>query len=364
MAERLKGHRLLTDTIQMKNGLWLLSVLVPQRVDKDGTIAAVLLANRNVTTEKEKELKQEYALRNAPCGGRTCQQGKNQLKQHVPRYPHADECRDRIYCVSQHPMDNKELVLEYLKKINISSRHLLSLINDVLDMSRIESGIVKLEEVKVHLPDVFHDLRSIIQGNISAKQQELYIDTQNVVHEDIITDKLRLNQVLLNIVSNAMKFTPVGGMINIRVSEHPCSRAGYASYTFSVRDNGVGMSPEFQEHIFDAFTREQTATRSGIQGTGLGMAISKNIVNMMGGTITVNSEAGKGSEFIVAIECQITSDTVKYKPVTELQGARALVVDDDANTCMSVCKMLRDIEMLADWTTSGKEAVLRAKGSL
>lgn len=174
-------------------------------------------------------------------------------------------------------MDNKELVLEYLKKINISSRHLLSLINDVLDMSRIESGIVKLEEVKVHLPDVFHDLRSIIQGNISAKQQELYIDTQNVVHEDIITDKLRLNQVLLNIVSNAMKFTPVGGMINIRVSEHPCSRAGYASYTFSVRDNGVGMSPEFQEHIFDAFTREQTATRSGIQGTGLGMAISKNI---------------------------------------------------------------------------------------
>ena len=362
VAERLKGHRLLTDTIQMKNGLWLLSVLVPQRVDKDGTIAAVLLANRNVTTEKEKELKQEYALRNALAAAEHANKAKTNFlnsMSHDIRTP-MNAVIGFTALASTH-MDNKELVLEYLKKINISSRHLLSLINDVLDMSRIESGIVKLEEVKVHLPDVFHDLRSIIQGNISAKQQELYIDTQNVVHEDIITDKLRLNQVLLNIVSNAMKFTPVGGMINIRVSEHPCSRAGYASYTFSVRDNGVGMSPEFQEHIFDAFTREQTATRSGIQGTGLGMAISKNIVNMMGGTITVNSEAGKGSEFIVAIECQITSDTVKYKPVTELQGARALVVDDDANTCMSVCKMLRDIEMLADWTTSGKEAVLRAK---
>ena len=233
--------------------------------------------------------------------------------------------------------------------------------NDVLDMSRIESGNVKLEEVKVHLPDVFHDLRVIIQGSIAAKQQELYIDTQNVVHEDVVIDKLRLNQVLLNIVGNAVKFTSVGGMINIRVSENPCSKEGYASYSFSVKDNGIGMSEEFQEHIFDAFAREQTVTKSGIQGTGLGMAISKNIVNMMGGTITVNSEVGKGSEFIVSIECKITGETVKYKSVPELQGARALVVDDDANTCMSVCKMLRDIEMLADWTTSGKEAVLRAK---
>ena len=121
------------------------------------------------------------------------------------------------------------------------------------------------------------------------------------------------------------------------------------------------MSKEFQEHIFDAFSREHTVTKSGIQGTGLGMAISKNIVNMMGGTITVNSEVGKGSEFIITIECKISKETVKYKPVPELQGARALVVDDDVNTCMSVCKMLRDIEMDADWTTSGKEAVLRAK---
>ena len=311
---------------------------------------------------QEKERVQEQALRNALAAAEHANRAKTNFLNSI-----SHDIRTPMNAVigftalaSTH-MDNPELVLEYLKKISISSQHLLSLINDVLDMSRIESGVVKLEEVKVHLPDVFHDLRAIIQGNICAKQLELYIDTQNVTHEDIITDKLRLNQVLLNIVSNAIKFTQVGGMINIRVTENPCQKVGYASYSFSVKDNGIGMSEEFQEHIYDAFSREQTVTKSGIQGTGLGMAISKNIINMMGGTIEVHSKLGKGSEFIVTLECRISEETVKYKPVPELQGTRALVVDDDANTCMSVCKMLRDIEMIADWTTSGKEAVLRAK---
>ena len=362
VAQRLKGQQSLTYTSQMEKGTWLLSVIVPQRFDSDGNIRAVLLANRDITKEKEKELEQERELRNALAAAEHANKAKTNFLNSI-----SHDIRTPMNAVigftalATTHIDNKDLVMEYLKKISISSRHLLSLINDVLDMSRIESGNVRLEEVKVHLPDVFHDLRVIIQGSIAAKQQELYIDTQNVVHEDVVIDKLRLNQVLLNIVGNAIKFTPVGGMINIRVSENPCSKEGYASYSFSVKDNGIGMSEEFQEHIFDAFTREQTVTKSGIQGTGLGMAISKNIVNMMGGTITVNSEVGKGSEFIVSIECKIASETVKYKSVPELQGARALVVDDDANTCMSVCKMLRDIEMRADWTTSAKEAVLRAK---
>ena len=362
IVERLQGHQLLTYTSRMEKGTWLLSVIVPQRFDRNGNITAVLLANRDVTKEKEREMEQEKALRSALAVAEHANKAKTNFLNSI-----SHDIRTPMNAVigftalATTHINNKELVLEYLKKINVSSRHLLSLINDVLDMSRIESGVVKLEEVKVHLPDVFHDLRSIIQGNICARQQELYIDTQNVVHEDIITDKLRLNQVLLNIVSNAIKFTPVGGMINIRVSENPCRKEGYASYSFSVRDNGIGMSSEFQEHIFDAFSREQTVTKSGIQGTGLGMAISKNIINMMGGTISVNSKVGKGTEFIVTIECKISNETVKYRPVPELQGCRALVVDDDANTCMSVCRMLRDIEMIADWTTSGKEAILRAK---
>ena len=359
---RMKDQQSLTCTSKLRNGKWFLSVLVPQRVDDKGNIIAVLLANRDVTEEREKELVQENELRNALAVAEHANKAKTNFLNsisHDIRTPMNAVIGYTALAMSH--IDNKETVMEYLKKIHISSQHLLSLINDVLDMSRIESGIVKLEEVKVHLPDIFHDLSSIIQGSIAAKQQELYIDTQNVVHEDIITDKLRLNQVLLNIISNAIKFTPAGGMINIRVSEYPCSRKGYAKYSFSVRDNGIGMSEKFQKQLFEAFSREQTVTKSGIQGSGLGMAISKNIVHMMGGDIAVNSEAGKGSEFIVTIECQISKEAVKYKPVPELQGARALVVDDDADTCMSVCKMLRDIEMIADWATSGKEAVLRAK---
>ena len=258
-------------------------------------------------------------------------------------------------------MDQPDLVKDYLAKIGTSSQHLLSLINDVLDMSRIESGVVKIEEKEVCIPDILHDLKTIIQGNIQAKQQDLYIDTQDVVHENVITDRLRLNQILLNIVSNAIKFTPVGGMINIRVSEKPCNRKGFTAFEFRIRDNGIGMSEEFQEHVFDSFSRERSSTQSGIKGTGLGMAITRNIVDMMGGTISLTSKEGKGTEFVVTLNFKTLEKATVYGPIPELIGARALVVDDDVHTCTSVSKMLREIEMRADWSTSGKEAVIRAK---
>ena len=258
-------------------------------------------------------------------------------------------------------IDNPEQVKDYLQKITVSSQHLLSLINDVLDMSRIESGKVTIEESDVHLPDVIHDLRTIIQANITAKQQELLIDTQDVKHEDIITDKLRLNQVLLNILSNAIKFTPAGGTISFRLIEEPSSRADTADFVFRIKDNGIGMSKEFQKTIFEAFTRERTSTVSGTQGTGLGMAITKNIVDMMGGSISVESEEGKGSEFILRIPCRIGESRVISEKIPELQGLRALVADDDTNSCLSVSAMLRDIGMRPDWTNYGKEAVIRAK---
>ena len=261
-------------------------------------------------------------------------------------------------------IDNKEQVQDYLGKISVSSQHLLSLINDVLDMSRIESGKVTIEETDVHLPDVIHDLRTIIQSNITSKQHELFIDTQDVVHEDIITDKLRLNQILLNILSNAIKFTPAGGTISFRVIEKPSPVDNLANFEFRIKDNGIGMSEEFQKTIFEAFTREKTSTVSGIPGTGLGMAITKNIVDMMGGVITVHSTEGKGSEFIVELPCKISTVPVKFEPLPELKGLRALVADDDTNTCLSVCSMLREIGMRPDWTNYGKEAVIRAKEAL
>ncbi len=263
--------------------------------------------------------------------------------------------------LAQTHLDNKQLVEDYLSKISTSSNHLLSLINDILDMSRIESRCVKLDEKPVHMPDLLHDLRSMIHGLIIAKQQNLYIDTQDVQHEDIIVDKLRLNQILINIISNAIKYTHSGGDIIVRLIEKPCSMKDFTTYEFTIKDNGIGMSQEFLEHVFDTFTREQTSTTNGIQGTGLGMAITKGIVDIMGGTIAVKSHEGKGSEFTVTLNVRIANRPVEYTPIPELKGARALVVDDDINTCRSVCKLLRNIDMRPDWTASGREAILRVQ---
>ena len=258
-------------------------------------------------------------------------------------------------------IDNKEQVLDYLKKISISSQHLLSLINDVLDMSRIESGKVKIEEKAVHLPDLVHDVRSIIQPNISSKRLSLFIDTMDVVDEDIITDPLRLNQVLLNILSNAIKFTPTGGMVSIRIAQKPGAPKGCGNYEFRIKDNGIGINKEFQKHIFEEFTREESSTVSGIQGTGLGLSITKNIVDLMGGTIALESEPGKGSEFIVNLCFTLSGQKAEIKQLPQLEGLRALVADDDTNTCLSVSTMLSKIGMRPEWTISGKEAVIRTK---
>ena len=362
VAKRLEERETLSFTVQTVDERWMTIIIVPQGYDKDGKLCAVLVANRDVTEEKEREIEQDKNLRNALAAAEHANKAKTAFlnnMSHDIRTP-MNAIIGFTALATTH-IGSTELVLEYLKKIQTSGQHLLSLINDVLDMSRIESGSVRIEYTAVHLPDVLHDLRTIIQGSVHSKQQDLYIDTQDVLHEDIITDKLRLTQVLLNIISNAVKYTPVGGMVNIRVSEKPCRREGYTTLIFSVKDNGIGMSPEFCKQVFDSFSREYTVTENGIGGTGLGMAITKNIVDMMGGTIEVESEAGKGTEFTVVLECETSGVTVKREPIPELKGARALVVDDDAETCMSVSKMLREIEMTADWTTSGKEAVLRVK---
>ncbi len=199
-------------------------------------------------------------------------------------------------------------VADYLEKIAVSSNHLLSLINDVLDMSRIESGKVVIAQCPTRLSDIVHDVRTIIQANAAARRLTFLVDMQGVVHDTVVCDHLRLQQVLLNLLSNAVKFTQPGGTIELRLSEKPGSDAGHARFEFSVRDNGIGITEEFQKHIFEPFTREQSATVSGIQGTGLGLAIAKNIVDMMGGAISVTSAPGQGSEFVVSLECEVAGE--------------------------------------------------------
>ena len=261
-------------------------------------------------------------------------------------------------------IDDKNKVRDYLGKILSSSNHLLSLINDILDMSRIESGKIHLEETEVSLSDVLHDLKTIISGQIHAKQLELYMDAMDVTNEDVYCDKTRLNQVLLNLLSNAIKFTPAGGTVSVRLKQYPGLQRGSELYEIRVKDNGIGMSQEFVQKIFSPFERERTSTVSRTQGTGLGMAITKNIVDMMGGTIEVRTEQGKGTEFIVRLPFRTQPEHQRIEKIIELEGLKALVVDDDFNTCDSVTKILVRVGMRSEWTLSGKEAVLRARQSM
>ncbi len=182
--------------------------------------------------------------------------------------------------------------------------------------------------------------------------------------ENIIADKLRLTQILLNILSNGIKFNKIGGTISLRIKQTKSAPTGYGNYQFIIRDTGIGMKPEFQEHIFESFSREETSTVSGIQGTGLGMAITKNIVDMMGGNISVKSEEGQGSEFIVDLTFKLSGETKTYEKIDHLQGLKVLVADDDTDTCLSISSMLTEIGMRSEWTVSGKEAVIRAKHSM
>ena len=261
-------------------------------------------------------------------------------------------------------IDDKNRVRDYLGKILSSSNHLLSLINDILDMSRIESGKLHLEETEVSLSDVLHDLKTIISGQVHAKQLDLYMDAMDITNEDVYCDRTRLNQVLLNLLSNAIKFTPAGGTVSVRLKQFPGLQRGSELYEIRVKDNGIGMSQEFVQKLFSPFERERTSTVSRTQGTGLGMAITKNIVDMMGGTIEVQTEQGKGTEFIVRLPFRIQSGNHRIEKIAELEGLKALVADDDFNTCDSVTKMLVKVGMRSEWTLSGKEAVLRARQSM
>ena len=261
-------------------------------------------------------------------------------------------------------IENTGKLKDYLSKIISSGNHLLSLINDVLDMSRIESGKIHLEEQEANLSDIFHDIRTIIGGQIHAKQLELYMDILDVTDEDVFCDKTRLNQVLLNLLSNAIKFTAPGGTVSVRVAQIQNAPEGKGLYEIRVKDTGIGMSQDFAEHIFEPFERERTSTVSKIQGTGLGMSISKNIIDMMGGTIEVHTEQGKGTEFIIRLALRLQSERRSEERIKELEGLKALVVDDDFNTCDSVTKMLVQVGMRSEWTLFGREAVLRAKQAM
>ena len=261
-------------------------------------------------------------------------------------------------------IDDTERVRDYLGTIARSSEHLLSLINDVLEMSRIESGKITLNDKAESLSDILHALRDIVRADMRAKRHKFLIDAADIRNEFVYCDKMRLNQVLLNLVSNAVKYTPPGGTISLRVVQKPASDAGRGAFEFRCADNGIGISEGFIKTIFDPFTREENSTISGIQGTGLGMAITKSIVDMMGGRISVASKKGEGSEFTVTVEFRTAAGPVSDPAIPELKGRRALVVSGDAGACRNIIDMLREIGMRGERCASGDDAVLRAEEAL
>ena len=242
--------------------------------------------------------------------------------------------------------------------------NILSLINDVLDMSRIESGKLKIEKSHVNLPNLLDDIRDIVSSNVQKKQLNFNIYTIDLKDENVLTDPLKLKQVLLNVVANAIKFTPSGGDLRVSVVQKACDKEDYADYDFIVEDTGIGISKEFQEHIFEQFSREATSTVSRVQGTGLGLSISKAIVDMMDGSISVESKSGKGSKFTISLCFKVTDETTDNKTISTnniIDTNRKILLVEDNELNFEIAKtVLEEAGFRVDGASNGKEAVDKA----
>ena len=256
-------------------------------------------------------------------------------------------------------LDDRERVADCLSKISESSDHLLSLINEVLDMNKIESGKVELHEEEFNLAELIDGMLAMTRPQIQAHEHSFRVNIVNVEHEELIGDSRRIEQVFVNIMSNAIKYTPNGGKISLSVKENHVNVPGVGHFQFVFEDNGYGMTPEFMRRLFEPFVRADDKQIAGIQGTGLGMAITRNIVRMMGGDIAVESEYGVGSKFTVSMYLKLqNAKDINYESFVDL---RVLVADDDPVCCESTCEILSDMGMVSEWALSGKAAVDRVK---
>ncbi len=373
LAKRLSDTNTISTEYKDPSGRWFQARFIVKKRDDSGQAVEVLYVARDYTAEKFQELEQKEQLAHSLMIAQQANKAKTVFlssMSHDIRTPM--NAIIGFTALAQSHMDDREKVQDYLSKISTSGAHLLRLINDILDMSRIESGAVQLDEKQLNLSDVWREQYAMMRGLVEAKGQKLLIEMRDVAHEDVFADQLRLNQVMLNIVGNAVKYTKPGGRISVLLCEKPCERAGYATYEFSVEDNGIGMSEEFCAHIFETFTRERTSTVSGIQGTGLGMAITKNIVDMMGGTIEVESEQGVGSLFRVTVSLRLAEEQAKEpKDAPKIEkhqdnranrtydygGRRVLVVEDNGINQEIATAILENMGLKVDIAADGVEAV-------
>ncbi len=316
----------------------------------------VFLVGKDTTELRERETKTKQALLEAYEAAKRANSAKSDFlsrMSHDIRTPM--NAIIGMTAIAGTHLDNKERVADCLNKITLSSKHLLSLINEVLDMSKIESGKVDLNEEEFNISDIIDELISMVRPQIKAKEQELTVTIRDVVHEKVIGDGLRLQQAFVNFMSNAIKYTPSGGTISLVISEMPSRQPKVGRYEFVFEDTGIGMSPEFVEHIFEPFSRADDSRVSKIQGTGLGMAITNNLVHMMNGDIKVESTPGKGSKFTVTISLKLNE--TESLSCDEFVDLPVLVADDEKATCESTCHILDEMGMKGEWVLSGEEAV-------
>lgn len=316
-----------------------------------------ILISRRVDEQKYEEEQQrqvlQYALDNAMAASKAKSQFLSNMS-HDIRTP-MNAIIGMTTIASAH-LDDRERVLECLKKINLSGKHLLSLINDILDMSKIESGKLSLREEPFNFAELATDTVELVQTEAVEKQLKLNVHLAMLKNENVIGDPLRIRQVFINILSNAIKYTPKEGSISIEIKQENSSRRGYQNYIFRCADTGIGMGEEFLNHLFQPFERAHDFTSSKISGTGLGMAITKNLVELMNGDILVESKPKKGSVFTVILSLQL-QEIQQEKVPQEWLGTRTLIVDDDKQVCKNIAELLEDIGLSVQFATEGETAV-------
>lgn len=362
LDERIEGHDSICIEYKIKKTGWCRGNFIPVNVDESGHLVSVMFAERVIDYEKKKELDYQKMLKDAFDAANRANSAKSEFlsrMSHDIRTPM--NAIIGMTAIARTHIDDTARVSDCLSKIMTSSRHLLGLINEVLDMSRIESGKVELSEEEFNLSELIDNLLYMSKEGIVAKKHELIVNIEKVEHELVIGDSLHIQQAFMNLMGNAIKYTPEGGKIRLTISERPSHIPNVGCYEFIFEDNGIGMTPEFTKHIFEPFARAEDTRINKIQGTGLGMPITKNIINMMNGDIKIETKINEGSKFIVTIFLKFQDvEDINYEKFVNL---RVLVADDMEDNCETTCELLNEMGMNSEWVLTGREAVERVEAA-
>ena len=336
MAARLHNKESMSSEFKKKDGSWFLSMVVPQSYDKNGNVTSVLFANRDVTDEKLRELKQEEELREAKLKAECANKAKSSFllnMSHDIRTP-MNAIIGYAELASRHLQETDKLG-RYFEEIQICGKELLSMLGNVLDLARIENNKVEMEYTVSNVHECFENCVIMFQQQAESKNQTISL-TEQIMYPYVYMDEPHLSEVCLNIISNAIKYTNTGGWISCNVVQKSCEKEDWCNMIITITDNGIGMSEEFQKRIFETFERERNTTSSHIEGSGIGMGITKKLVELMDGTIEVKSKQGKGSTFTVTIPCRKASEddslvkkNSNLRNKNCLNGVRILLVEDN-----------------------------------